>query len=440
MCTIGGGIEWHENGFPRSKVSDEAQKLAAELGEVPLFEGRHHWYPISEGYTLCLAASVIDPDNIYTAGREAHFLAPGFVKLGLNIARNMIKYGENPRLNHEVWPPRYQVASARYRMTLAVRTYRGLREKYPDVEPQDQAFDEWVMEGNGLPLPPPKQYVEEFDFGPEHPPKDQWPPDPSFVKESDYIEFNAKDTNEDRKGKVTLARFQGTTNGGEAWYGDQRSEVPNHFVAKVVRCFMHSRGPGMEVEVSGYEGSERLALVAKHKNLFRWLEDEAEYQEVGAAIKANADALANRERQPSNFEFTKFKVSEAGRDMEKTIQADGSILNKVTYKYRLFGKGHDVANLRDKGYSYMPGVEITSDHPQLGEQFEAVGWKMNPHSVTFMFQQGETIYSIEFSHIKPEDGMQVEKLWGYTVNPLLEVVDEVPEDLNPFTVGCEVSR
>jgi hypothetical protein len=183
MCVLGGGVEWHENGFPRTAVSDEAKKLAAEYGDVPSFDFKAHWYPISAGYGgLCLGAGL----------RAKHMqdtplidLAPDFVKLGLNICQNAIKFGEEPGLNTNVYPPAYEIPSCRERMGLFVKCYWALRKRYPEVV-LDVEFDAWMADEETV-----QKYVAEFNFGPERPPKKTWGKPPSTIKTGTYFEFDA---------------------------------------------------------------------------------------------------------------------------------------------------------------------------------------------------------------------------------------------------------
>ena len=179
MCVLGGGIEWHENGFVRCSVSAEAREMAAafslelglEPGVVPSFSGldwmsekaretanalnmddssltAFSWYPISAGYGgLCMGSGMGKDADYQDIELPAPMvkLNPSFVALGLNIAQHIILNPEKPDLNDRVWPPEYMREHVRDRLHLALRCYRGFRRHYPEVEPQDSAFDQWVM-------------------------------------------------------------------------------------------------------------------------------------------------------------------------------------------------------------------------------------------------------------------------------------------------------
>lgn len=182
LCTLSSARDWHENGFPRTSVSEEAKQLAAEFGDIPSFNFQTHWYPISAGYGgLCLGAGV---RSSHTKDREVVPLSPDFVRLALNICQNAITYGEKPRLTHDVWPPAYEIPYCQERMKLFAQCYHGLRERYPAIV-FDSAFDERMRT---LDI---DAYVDSFDFGPKYPEREDWWSEPITVKTGDFFEFDA---------------------------------------------------------------------------------------------------------------------------------------------------------------------------------------------------------------------------------------------------------
>jgi hypothetical protein len=188
MCVLGGGVEWHENGFPRTSVSDEVKALAAEYGDVSPFDFQTSWYPISAGYSgLCLGAGVRDE---YTRNNQLIDLAPSFVQLGLNICQNAIKFGEKPRLNDDVYPPAYETPFARERMKLFVKCYRGLRQRYPDIV-FDAEFDRWMQETDLA------SHVAEFDYGVRNPPKEEWGKPPLTTRKGKFFVFDSSKMDDD---------------------------------------------------------------------------------------------------------------------------------------------------------------------------------------------------------------------------------------------------
>jgi hypothetical protein len=105
--------------------------------------------------------------------------------LGLNICQNAIKFGEEPRLNTDVYPPAFEIPFCRDRMQLFADCYRGLRKRFPDLV-FDEEFDGWMSDTEAV-----KKHIAEFDFGPKHPPKEKWGDPPVTVKKGDYFEFHA---------------------------------------------------------------------------------------------------------------------------------------------------------------------------------------------------------------------------------------------------------
>lgn len=185
MCVIGSGVEWHENGFPRMEISEEARLHASQLSEdglVPLFEEPCGWYPISRGFgNICIGSGVSGSFG----DREKITLNPSFVHLGLNIARNMILHPPKPELNRESWPPFFDTHSVRERMRIALECYKGLRTLYPEVSAPDQEFEERVASGS-LELE-----IESRDLGPLHPPESRWPPRPkAYSFKAGFFEFD----------------------------------------------------------------------------------------------------------------------------------------------------------------------------------------------------------------------------------------------------------
>jgi hypothetical protein len=287
MCVLGGGVDWHENGFPRTTISDEAKKLAAEYGDVPLFDFKAHWYPISGGSGgLCRGAGV--GNEIGDAVGLIH-LAQDFVKLGLNICQNAIKFGEKPQLSIDVWPPAYEILYCRERMGLFVKCYRGLRKRYPEVV-FDEGFDAWMANEETV-----QKYIAKFNFGPERPPKKTWGKPPVTVKKGTYFEFDAsvlekgsfcwakgcwaKKEHAERYaiGEVLMEDGQMCVNAG-AW---QQCMIPLKAVGRVLR----GTGEGHSSKyliVSFDYGSENMrgemAFDAEDMPAVRQFSDEQEYR------------------------------------------------------------------------------------------------------------------------------------------------------------------
>jgi hypothetical protein len=136
MCTIGGGIEWHEKGFPRAKVDPSVPDV-----EPPAFRAQHHWYPFSKPY-----GGLFEPK----------VLSPGFAKLAFRVLESVISFGltvHDSNHSREVHP-------TRERMLLAVKRYRELAKKYPNEA--DPEYVAWLNDSGRA-----EAWVASFPLGPE---------------------------------------------------------------------------------------------------------------------------------------------------------------------------------------------------------------------------------------------------------------------------------
>ena len=172
--------DWHENGFPRATIEPEIKELAAEYGDVPPFDFRSHWGSPSDDFdALCLGAGMgKSPFGPFPE------LDPSFVLLGLNICQSAIKYGEEVRMNKEIYPPAWEVPFAREHMAKFVETYRAYRKKFPDIV-FDAEFDRWMNETDL------DKYVAEFDYGVTNPPKEEWGEPPPTMKKGRFFVFDS---------------------------------------------------------------------------------------------------------------------------------------------------------------------------------------------------------------------------------------------------------
>jgi hypothetical protein len=136
FCVLGGGTEWHENGFPLCKVDPTIPDI-----EPPAFRAQEHWYPFSERY-----------GGLF----EKVTLAPGFAKVAFRVLESVISFGMTV---HDGARSR-EVRGTRERMLTAVKRYRVLAKKYPGQA--DPEYVAWLsQEGRA------EAWVETFDLGPE---------------------------------------------------------------------------------------------------------------------------------------------------------------------------------------------------------------------------------------------------------------------------------
>ena len=142
FCTLGGGIEWHEKGFPLSTVDPSVPDV-----EPPAFRKQYNWYPFSERYAALL-----------TMGS----LSPSFAKLAFRVLESIISFGTRVSSHGET----RDVVHVRERMILAVKRYRELAKQYPDLADPD--YVAWLsQEGRA------EAWVANFNLGPERVEKEE---------------------------------------------------------------------------------------------------------------------------------------------------------------------------------------------------------------------------------------------------------------------------
>ena len=120
FCTIGGGIKWHEKGFPTAKVDPSVPDV-----EPPSFRAQQHWYPFSKPY-----GGLFEPKT----------LTPSFAKLAFRVLESVISFGTS--VNDSTHSR--EVPYVRERMLVAVKRYRELIKKYP--EQADPDYVAWLSQ------------------------------------------------------------------------------------------------------------------------------------------------------------------------------------------------------------------------------------------------------------------------------------------------------
>jgi hypothetical protein len=138
FCTIGGGTEWHEKGFPLAKVDPSIPDV-----EPPSFRAQFSWYPFSAPYGGLF-------ENIP--------FSPGFAKLVFRVLESVISFGMAVREDRAKGIR--EVGPARDRMMVAVKRYRELAPLYPEAA--DPAYVEWLSQKGRA-----EKWVRDFDLGPE---------------------------------------------------------------------------------------------------------------------------------------------------------------------------------------------------------------------------------------------------------------------------------
>lgn len=162
LCLIGGGIKWHERGFPCAKVDASIHDV-----EPPSFRSQHSWYMFSRPY----------------GGLFTPKLSSSFAKLAFRVLESIISFGMNVQSNLRS----REVQEVRDRMLVAVQRYRELSLEHPlEADPE---YVNWLgQEGRA------EAWVANFPLGPEltekhrrHKASQRWVPEGTYA-----IAFDAR--------------------------------------------------------------------------------------------------------------------------------------------------------------------------------------------------------------------------------------------------------
>lgn len=289
MCVIGGGVDWHEKGFPQEKVAVSAPDV-----DPPSFREQYHWYPFS---------------NRYGGLFEPKLLAPSFAKLAFRILESVISFGMDV---HDGEKSR-EVPYVRDRMLLAVKRYRQLMKQYPDQA--DPEYVSWLSEKGRA-----EAWVENFDLGPEytekhreHVKRQRWVPEDAYA-----IEFDARKLKEgsfawhpkvmscwarkEDAQRYAIRQWEDNQQPGErncCWTGNAGVSVPLYVVARVTKVGTVSHMGDTLVEIAFDYGtpwmrgpSRKAVSEEKEKAGIRVLSKEEYEALLPGAIKFYEDAEA----------------------------------------------------------------------------------------------------------------------------------------------------
>jgi hypothetical protein len=252
--TIGSGTDWHEKGFPTSKVDPGVQDI-----EPPAFREQRHWYPFSEGY-----GGIFGGVN----------LSPSFARLAFRCLESVISFGTDVRDGERC----REVIYVRQRMFKAVEKYREMAKKYPDIADPDYVW--WLsQEGRA------EAWVENFDLGPIFTQKhrdsvteQRWVPDDAYAVEFDARKlkdghFAGKHGWSHKKNATGFAIEEWSDNEQEPehncfWTSHAiRTAVPLYSVARVVKVGEVSHMGKTLVELAYDYGTEWMKDVSVRKAL-----------------------------------------------------------------------------------------------------------------------------------------------------------------------------
>jgi len=258
FCTIGGGVEWHEKGFPKAKVDSSVADV-----EAPSFRAQYQWYPFSKPY-----GGLFEPET----------LAPSFAKLAFRVLESVISFGTDVRDSEHSREVRY----VRERMLLAVQRYRELAKEHPDLA--DPEYVTWLSQKGRA-----EAWVENFPLGPEftdkhrkHASRQRWVPEDAYA-----VVFDARKLKEGhfawhpKKGgcwakKEDAQRYAILEHGNNGrppehncfWSSHAtNTSVPLYSVARIVKVGEVSHMGETLVEVAFDYGTPWMRDVAKRKAL-----------------------------------------------------------------------------------------------------------------------------------------------------------------------------
>ena len=157
LCTIGGGVDWHERGFPKAKVDSSVADV-----DPPSFRAQQSWYPFSKPY-----GGLFEPKT----------LAPSFAKLAFRVLESVISFGMTVRDSERC----REVRDVRERMMVAVKRYRELAKQHRELA--DPEYVAWLGQKGRA-----EAWVENFELGLEftekhrkHASQQRWVPENAYA-------------------------------------------------------------------------------------------------------------------------------------------------------------------------------------------------------------------------------------------------------------------
>lgn len=287
FCVIGGGVDWHEKGFPRASVDVGIPDI-----DPPAFREQHHWYPFSKPY-----GGLFEPK----------VLSPSFAKLAFRVLESVISFGTRVQDSEKS----RDVVCVRERMLGAVKRYRELMAKYP--EQADPKYVAWLQQKGRA-----ESWVRHFDLGPEytekhrkHAQKQRWVPEDAYA-----VAFDARELKDGhfawhpkkggcwstKKDAQRYAILEHEDNGQEGrrncfWSSNAGTSVPLYSVARVVKVGDVSHMGETLVEIAYDYGTSWMKNTEKRKALVEMNEkagirilSKAEYDKLLPEAKAFFDA------------------------------------------------------------------------------------------------------------------------------------------------------
>ncbi|MHA2279616.1 MAG: hypothetical protein ACXAC5_01810 [Promethearchaeota archaeon] len=120
FCVLGGGGDWHENGFIQY---DPSMPVNEPETEIPKFDKPERWYGLYKGSSAVTVAAGMKDD---LGLKYIPYLNPSFLAVAFDLARNIYLFGVNNGRDDET-----------KQRELALQCLQGLAERYPDDVPED---------------------------------------------------------------------------------------------------------------------------------------------------------------------------------------------------------------------------------------------------------------------------------------------------------------
>jgi len=187
FCVIGGGIDWHEKGFPQAKVDPDVLDT-----DPPEFRSQFNWYPFSKPY-----GGLFEPKT----------LSGSFARLAFRVLESIISFGNVVRDGEHS----REVPYVRQRMMVSVNRYRELAALYP--ESADPKYRAWLDQEDRA-----ESWVRNFPLGPVFTEKhrlnilrQRWIPEDAYA-----IAFDAR--------KLEKGNFAWHPKNGGSWAGKKDAQ------------------------------------------------------------------------------------------------------------------------------------------------------------------------------------------------------------------------
>ena len=264
FCTIGGGTDWHQKGFPTCSVDPSIPDIPP-----PKFRNQFSWYPFAHPYGGMFLEGFSEP----------------FLKLLFEVLESNISFG----LAVQDYDACRDVEGGRRRMALALKRYRELDAKHPGVA--DPIYSAWVGDGDRA-----DEWVKNFDLGPKytkrheaHLKMQEWVPENTYAIKFDARKLSSGSFCLDpkvmagwaskenaQKYALVVCDEAATMEGAEHefWSTNATKAVPLCFIARIVAQRVSSAGDRI-LEIQFDYGCEKMLDKSIRRGIKQYREKDA---------------------------------------------------------------------------------------------------------------------------------------------------------------------